>query len=61
MKTAKQEALELLTILPDDIPMETLVEELLFKASVLRGLEQSERGEYVTQDEAKKRFARWLA
>ena len=38
MKTAKQEALELITVLPDDVPMETLVEELLFKASVLRGL-----------------------
>ncbi len=51
MKTAKH----LLTILPDDIPMETLVEELLFS------LKHSERGEFVTQEEAKKRFAKWLA
>ena len=61
MKTAKQQALELITVLPDDVPMETLVEELLFKASVLRGDEQSQRGEYVTQEEAKQRFAKWLA
>ena len=35
--------------------------ELYVKAKVLRGIEQAERGEVVTQEEAKKRLSRWLA
>jgi predicted transcriptional regulator len=61
VKTAKQEARELLDRLPDDVSMDVLLAELVFKASVLRGLEESHRGEFVTQDEAKRRLSRWLA
>ena len=60
MKTAKQEVLELLERLPDDVSMDTLLAELHFKASVLRGLEQAERGEGITQDELKARLKTWL-
>jgi hypothetical protein len=60
MKTAKQEAMELLERLPDDVSMDTLLAELHFKASVLRGLEQAERGEGITQDELKARLKTWL-
>ena len=61
MKTAKQEALDLIKILPDDVPMETLVEELLFKASVMRGQEQADRGELLSSEEVRQRGAKWLA
>jgi hypothetical protein len=60
MKTAKQEAVELLDMLPDDVTMETLIAELRFKASVLRGLEQAARGEGISHDEVKQRVRTWL-
>ncbi|HEX5479640.1 MAG TPA: hypothetical protein VFY79_07965 [Dehalococcoidia bacterium] len=60
MKTAKQEAFDLLERLPDDVSMDTLLAELHFKASVLRGLEQAERGEGITQEELKARLKTWL-
>jgi hypothetical protein len=59
MKTAKQELLEVLEQLPDDTPMDTLLARMHFKASILRGLEQSERGEGVPQEEVERRVNKW--
>ena len=60
MQTPKQTTRELLEVLPDDVSMETIMGQLYVRAQVLRGLEQAERGEVVTQEEAKQRLARWL-
>ena len=60
MKTAKQELSELLDRLPDDAPMDTLLAEMHFKASVLRGLEDARRGEVVSHEEVKARLNKWL-
>ena len=51
MKTAKQKVLEVLERLPDDAPMDTLLAELRFKASVLRGLADIERGDAIDDAE----------
>ncbi len=60
MKTAKEEALDLLERLPDDVSMDTLLAQLHFKASVLRGLAEASRGEGISHEEAKERLAKWL-
>jgi len=60
VKTAKQEALELIQQLPDEISMETIIAELHFKLRVLHGLEELERGAVVSQEEAEHRLGRWL-
>ncbi len=60
MKTAKQELIELLERMPDDAPMDALLAEMHFKASVLRGLEQARRGDIISHDEVKGRLATWL-
>ena len=60
MKTPKQEALELLQQLPDDVSFERLIYELDFKFRVLRGIAQSERGEGIPHEEVKRRLSRWL-
>ena len=44
MKTAKQEAIELIERLPEEVSLENIFAELHFKAKVLRGLEQVARG-----------------
>ncbi len=61
MKTAKQEALELIQKMPDEISMETILAELHFKLRVLKGIDQMERGEAVSHEEAKERLGRWLS
>lgn len=60
MKTAKQEVLELLERLPDDVSMDTVLAELHFKASVMRGLEQADRGEGISHEELKANLKAWL-
>jgi len=59
MKTAKQELSELLHRLPDDAPMDTLLREMHFVASIRRGIEEAERGEVISHDEVKARLKRW--
>ncbi len=59
-KTAKQAAIDLIEHLPDEVSTETIVAELPFKLSVIQGLEQLDRGEVVSHDEAKERLAPWL-
>jgi len=61
MKTAKQQAQELLDGLPDDVSMDTLLAELYFKVSMLRGLEDVRQGNVVSHEEVKERLQRWLA
>jgi predicted transcriptional regulator len=59
MKSPKQELLELLERLPEDATMDSLLAEMHFKASVLRGLEQAARGEGVAHEEIKERLTTW--
>jgi hypothetical protein len=60
MKTAKQEVLDLLETLPADLPMETLLERIRFKAKILRSLEQADRGEVAPHEEIMEDLNRWL-
>jgi hypothetical protein len=60
MKSAKEEALRLIAQMPEDASMETILAELHFKCRVQRGLEQLERSEVVSHEEAKIRLGRWL-
>jgi hypothetical protein len=60
MKTAKQELLELLERLPDDVSMDTMLAEMHFKAIVLRGLEDAHRGDVVSQEEVRARLSKLL-
>lgn len=61
MKTAKQELIELLERLPDDAPIDMLVYEVEFKASVLRGLADVRRGDVIDDAELGERIERWRA
>ena len=60
MKTARRELIETLEHLPDDAPMETLLAEVAFKASVLRGLEDVRTGRVYSNEEVRSRLNKWL-
>lgn len=60
MKTAKQELIELIEQLPDDPETDALLHEVRFKAGVLRGLAEAERGEGISHEEVEARVAAWL-
>ncbi len=60
MNSAKQETLATLEKLPDDASMEDILQELLFKAKVLRGIAQAERGEVIPHSQVKRELEQWL-
>lgn len=60
MKTAKQEVLDLLDTLPSDVPMDTLIERIRFKAKIMRSLEQADRRDVVPHEVVMEDLNRWL-
>lgn len=55
-KAAAQESVEKM---PDEFPVEELIERLLFVQKVQEGLLQSERGETIPLDEVRQRLRTW--
>ncbi len=56
----KEQILRALDALPADSHIEDAIERLHLLYKVERGLAQAETGQKVTQEEARKRMARWL-
>jgi predicted transcriptional regulator len=46
--------------MPDEISFDELIDELIFIKKVKTGIEQSEKGQTVTTEEAKKKLGKWL-
>lgn len=59
MATAKQELEKLLALQPDDSSYEELIRELAFEVMVKRGLEDSDAGRTVSDQEIKRRIDSW--
>ena len=59
--TAKEQAVSIITKLPDEATAEDIVAELSFRLTVETGLRQLDAGEGIEHEEVKKRLARWLA
>ncbi len=58
--TEKQQVLKNLESLPEEAKIEDAIERLCLLLKVNRGLAQVEAGDTVSQEEAKRRMARWL-
>lgn len=62
MAITKQEILKIIQDLPDDVSIEDAIAELSFRAKVEEGLEQLDRGEWISHEEVEKRvFSKWLS
>jgi hypothetical protein len=56
----KEQMLKTIQELPDDASFDEAMERLYLMYKIQRGLGQSERGEVVSQEEARHRMARWF-
>ena len=56
----KQKMLRTIEDLPDDASVEDAIERLYLIYKIQRGISQAEKGQLVSQDEARQRMARWL-
>jgi hypothetical protein len=48
MESAKQEAIELIDTLPDDLSLEDIAEELLFIQTIKERIAEADRGETIS-------------
>ncbi len=56
----KQEILKAISELPEEANLEDALERLYLLYKVDKGIKQADAGELVTQDEARRRMAKWL-
>lgn len=56
----KERMLKTIQDLPDDAGVEDAIEQLYLMYKVRRGIGQSDRGELVSQEVARRRMSRWL-
>jgi predicted transcriptional regulator len=56
----KQQILKAIEGLPDDASVEDALGRFYLLYKIERGLRQADRGELISQEEARQRMARWL-
>ena len=56
----KERALEMIRKMPDSKPFDEILADLFFREQVDRGLRDLESGRTITEEEARKRLAKWL-
>ena len=56
----KQQILKAIEELPDDASVEDAIDRLYLLYKIDKGIRQADRGELVSQDEARQRMAKWL-
>ena len=57
---SKQQILKAIEELPDDASVEDAIDRLYLLYKIDKGIRQADRGELVSQDEARQRMAKWL-
>jgi predicted transcriptional regulator len=56
----KQQILKAIGELPDDASVEDAIDRLYLLYKIDRGFRQADRGELISQEEARQRMAKWL-
>jgi len=60
MATEKENIIEMIKNLPDDISMEDIIEAIYVRKKIEKGLKDSEEGNLYTHEEAKELLKKWL-
>ncbi|HXV48195.1 MAG TPA: hypothetical protein VEB61_05285 [Candidatus Binatia bacterium] len=56
----KQQILKAIEDLPDDASVEDAIDRLYLLYKIDKGIRQADRGELLSQDEARQRMTKWL-
>lgn len=60
MPTIKQEVVEMITNLPNEVDYDEIIAEIYFRQKVDKSLKQIEEGKVISHEEAKKRISKWI-
>jgi predicted transcriptional regulator len=58
-QTLKQELHELADRLPDGATLDDVIEQLRYRKAVQDGIDAADRGEFASDEDVRKAFARW--
>ena len=58
--SVKEQMIKLLQELPEDTTIEAAIEQLYLLYKIERGIDQADRGQVVSHEEARHRIAKWL-
>jgi predicted transcriptional regulator len=60
MATEKENIIEMIKSLPDDVSMEDIIEAIYVRKKIEKGLKDSKEGNLYTHEEAKELLKKWL-
>jgi predicted transcriptional regulator len=60
MAGVKQQVIQLIQALPDDVTVDDVMAELYFKLQVDAGLKELDEGRGIPHEEVEKRMSKWL-
>ena len=59
MNTTKEQVLDMVRNLPDDVTIDDILAEIFFKAQVDAGLKELDDGSGIPHEEVEKRMSKW--
>lgn len=60
MAEIKQQVIQIIQSLPDDVTLDDIMAELYFKLQIDAGLKELDEGEGIPHEEVEKRMSKWL-
>lgn len=60
MASVKQEVIEMISKLPEEVDYNEIMSEIYFRQKVDKSLKQIEEGKVISHEEAKKRLSKWI-
>lgn len=60
MAEVKQQVIQMIQSLPDDVTIDDIMAELYFKLQVDAGLQELDEGKGIPHEEIEKRMSKWL-
>ncbi|TFG01200.1 MAG: hypothetical protein EU542_07375 [Promethearchaeota archaeon] len=60
MQTIKDRVIESIKKLPDDANYDDIMESIYAQQMILEGIEQLDKGEFISHEDIKERFKEWL-
>jgi len=60
MAEVKQQVIQMIQSLPDDVTIDDIMAELYFKLQVDAGLQELDEGKGISHEEIEKRMSKWL-
>jgi len=60
MQTIKDKVIESIKKLPDDVNYDDIMESIYVQQMITKGIDQLDKGEFISHEDVKERFKEWL-